>query len=91
MGDHRASITIIARAHGVERRMVDAWINYFPEDGGVSPDRRVREFFEEWWSDALQAYDRSVAPVHREESERRERAEYERLSAKYGEKQDAQD
>jgi len=72
MGDHRALITIKVEAHGVKREAKEWWINYCPEDGGNSLDQRVREFFEEWWGDARDAWDRAESKRLRDERKGRE-------------------
>jgi hypothetical protein len=63
-----------------------ASINWCPEDG-ESIDPRVKEFFDAMWDDARSRYNDLVWESRREEeskaTEKRDRAEYERLKAKY--------
>lgn len=87
MGDFRASIKIEFSMLGVERK-ADMWINWPPQDGWGSMDRRIVEFFEEA---TLAAYDKfqqeeyaAEEEKRQREAEQRDRAEYERLLAKFG-------
>ena len=83
MGDHRASIKIEFEMHGV-RRECDMWINYYPEYMGC--DERVLAFFEEAYQAAMDAWNESIDDYEdrqRRETERAERAEYERLKKKF--------
>ena len=85
MGDHRADIKVEFSIHGKTYKQ-SWWINWFPDDTGV--DQRITDWFSERWEDALARYNMSLAELNREATERElefcERAELERLKAKYG-------
>jgi hypothetical protein len=84
MGDHRFNFKATFEMHGV-KGSCDMWLNWSPRDGEV--DHRIIE----WISGlAMQAMDKWHAEVEdnraqqrAEEIERAERAEYERLKAKF--------
>ena len=86
MSDHRASIKITVEAHGVKRE-TDMDINWYAFDGGVDP--RVREFFERWWEDCMDAYNDQIAEAEARERDKLERAEFKRLGKKFGPTEDA--
>jgi hypothetical protein len=78
MGDHRADIKIKFSMYGEEKK-ADMWINWSPEDSGV--DQRVIDFFEQA---AREMYNKGYLPLLvKEVEEDPERAEYERLKAKF--------
>lgn len=84
MGDHRASITIKFSFHGKEYDH-EWWINWHPNDDGC--DQRIVDWFRECaddgyarFSEANFAYERQMKL---EQEEAMERAEYERLKAKF--------
>lgn len=94
MGDFRATIRIEVEMFEKTYRFHPetgpfsngAWLNWSPdEDDGI--DSRVREFFARMWEDAQQRHAELVHESRREEREReaetRDRAEYERLKAKF--------
>jgi len=87
MGDHRISLTIRAKFHGKVYEIKDAWWNWC---GPVDP--RVIEFFEEMTEDGMRRYHEKMWEADREErarkAEERDRAESERLKAKYGDQGD---
>lgn len=87
MGDYRASIKIEFQMCGVERK-ADMWINWSPEDGRGSLDRRITEFFEEASLAGYAKFDEEMWDAEEENrkaaEEKRDREEYERLSAKFG-------
>lgn len=87
MGDGRAHIKIEFSVHGKDYK-TDMSINWSPEDGGTSIDRRVREWFETCYGDAYGDWQAAIYESEREQRERaeeeRERTEYERLKAKFG-------
>lgn len=82
MGDHRVNIKIEFVAHG-KTYMTDMSINYWPDES-TGVDERVAEFFRTSWDDALGVYYGLVAEAEARAREREERAELERLKAKYG-------
>lgn len=89
MGDRRASIKIEFSMHG-ETKKADMWINWSPSDyDGV--DQRILDFFSKsaremeykFW----EAHERAVKKQQKKAEEEAERKEYERLRAKFEEKQ----
>jgi hypothetical protein len=86
MGDHRASIKIQVSAHGIEDQC-DMWINYWPDDGGYGPDKRILDFFENWWKKARDKYDDEMEAYESSRNKERlkesRRLEYERLKAEF--------
>jgi len=91
MGDHRANIKIEMEFHGV-KDSCDMWVNYSPE-GCCGMDQRVIDFFERVYKKGMAKYDRQMAEYEAERNkeaiEHAEKAELERLKAKY-ESQDKQ-
>lgn len=86
MGDFRASIKIEFSMCGIERKC-DMWINWSPEDGPGTLDRRVTEFFEEASLAGYAKFHEELSKADEENQARRkeeaDRAEYARLKAKY--------
>lgn len=86
MGDHRASIRITAKFHGKTYDSNDWWINYSPS-GDCGCDERVCQFFKKMWEEGHAAYEKSLADYwsekDKEQTEKNEKAELERLKAKY--------
>ena len=84
MGDHRADIKIEFSIHGKTYKQ-SWWINWIDDGDGV--DYRIIDWFRECWQDALARYNCRIAEFNREarekETESCERAELERLQAKY--------
>jgi hypothetical protein len=84
MGDHRATLSIKFEFHGKVYEIKDAWWNW---DVSGELDRRVVEFFQEATEDGLRRYHEAedVYQMERrlEETEKAERAELDRLKAKY--------
>jgi len=84
MGDHRAEVKLEMTLHGKTYKHKFDWINW-DIYGGC--DRRVIECFEDWSRDALSRFNNEMAEAEEaanaEENERKERAELERLKAKY--------
>ena len=85
MGDHSASIKLKMTIHGHTYRQ-EMWINYVADEFLESCDR-VAEWFGRCWTEAKARYDERMYESNRaaieDEEERRDRAEYERLTAKY--------
>ena len=81
MGDFRADITVSMDLVG--REYAQSWnINWTPADCcGV--DRRVAEFFQAAYEDAYGRWRESIDEHESSEIEKRERAELQRLKAKY--------
>lgn len=83
MGDFRASIKIDMEIHGKPYK-ADLWINYAPESSNEpGVDSRVIDFFRDSWEDSLSVYHEQMAEWDAQETERREKAEFERLQQKY--------
>jgi hypothetical protein len=84
MGDHRANVKIEFEFHGKTYKM-DAYINYFPENGSV--DERVTQFFESAYEDGISRYNEKIYKSQEKERkaklEEDERSEYARLRSKY--------
>lgn len=80
MGDHRAHIKITMSAHGRDYK-TEMDINWIDDGDGV--DRRVIEWLRDSYEDSLEACHDFVTEAHARETERRERAELDRLSKKY--------
>jgi hypothetical protein len=84
MGDHRAEVKVSMHLHGKTYEAHWGWINW---DIHAGIDRRVTEWFEECSRDALNRFQDEMWEAEREnreaETERKDRAEYERLKAKY--------
>jgi hypothetical protein len=84
MGDHRASITIIFEAHGVEEKH-EFWINYWPEpDTGV--DRRITDWLSSAWQKCLDAYHNNIdegIEERRAQEKKARRLQYETLRAEF--------
>ena len=83
MGDHRANIKIEFSMYGHTRK-ADMWINWFPSP---DVDQRIIDFFRDAYLEVCDEYD---AICLKEEAKRQElaqeiaeRAEYERLRAKF--------
>ena len=88
MGDHRASIKIEMEFHGVKDKC-DMWINYSPDTSAYpGVDYRIVDFITSVYDRGMAKYDAHCAKLEREshaqDIERSERAELERLTAKYG-------
>lgn len=85
MGDHRASIKIEMEFHGVKDSL-DAWINYVPLSC-CDMDERVVEFFRRVYYAGMEKFEaeRAAAELekNKDEIEKSEREEYERLKTKY--------
>lgn len=85
MGDHRASIKIEMEFHGV-KDSTDMWINYVPESC-CSMDRRVADFFQSVYERGMDIYQAEMKKEdikrNRKQIEAKEKAEYERLKAKF--------
>lgn len=81
MSNFKVSIKIEWDGMGV-RENADMWINYFPGNDGV--DERILEWFRATYAKAYEKYasDQDKAMISAEEAA--ERAEYERLRAKFG-------
>lgn len=84
MGDHRCGIKIEFDAHGKVYK-TDMNINYFDNGDGI--DQRVVDWFSECWGDAFSRYNGQIYEAMKEqrkrEEEHYERAQLERLKAKY--------
>jgi hypothetical protein len=84
MGDHRASIKVKFEMHGHKAEQ-DWWINWHDEGEGC--DRRIIDWFRAQSGIAMSRYDAAMAEhfaeQHKAETEAAERAELERLKAKY--------
>lgn len=88
MGDHRASIKIEFSIYG-ETYKHDSWINWSVGSSEVHEvDQRIIDFFRDSYIDARAKFDEEndVADEKRRiaSAEAHERAEYERLKAKFG-------
>lgn len=86
MGDHRANIKIEIEFHGIKEKC-DMWINYLPgEFEGV--DDRIVKFFRDVYERGMDEYNKIIREYweeqHRNELEKREKDELERLKIKYG-------
>lgn len=85
MGDHRASIKIEFKMHGVEEK-VDMWINWSPDDE-YRCDRRIPEWCAEVAQRARAKWEDEQWEAEREQREaatkRAELEELARLKAKY--------
>jgi hypothetical protein len=86
MSDFKASVKIEFTMFDKTYKLDDYGTYYGWDTGGISP--RVAEFFREAWDDAQARYAEMLHESRREErekeQERLDRAEYERLKAKYG-------
>ena len=87
MGDHRCSIKIEMEFHGVKDHC-DMWINYGGETGEVEGvDDRVIKFIRSVYNRGMEKYndemDDYYEEQHKEETEKKEKAELERLKKKY--------
>lgn len=86
MGDFRADIKIKMESLGKNYKM-GSWINYTPESECYGVDQRIIDFFRNAWDDIKSRHDKKVAKYfeeqHKEEIEKQERAELERLKDKY--------
>ena len=85
MGDHRFAITIKMSFHDEKGEIVDGWFNW---DGGRDGiDSRIVRLIEDVRDRGFARYDNYMAEYHAEqtktETEKAERAEMERLRAKY--------
>ena len=88
MGDHRASIKIEFEMYG-EKKKADMWINWSPDSSECHDvDQRVIDFFREESLSMRAKYDEEMFDYHAEREkqakEEAERAEFDRLFAKYG-------
>lgn len=87
MGDHRAEIKIEFTIHGKTYKQ-EWWINWWANDDGV--DQRIVDWLANCWEDAYMRYNEGVNKIlEKEEKERieaEEKAELERLQAKYEKK-----
>lgn len=88
MGDYRASIKIEWSAMGFNHK-ADMWINYSPNTSECPDiDQRVIDFFREAWTKSYEKFheeeNKAAATAAKREREKSERAEYERLKAKFG-------
>jgi hypothetical protein len=87
MGDHRASVTIEFTFHGKTEK-AEWWINWWPW-GSAAPgvDQRILDWFHEQTEAGMQRYDEQMEQFWRDENkaatEKAERAELDRLAAKY--------
>jgi hypothetical protein len=86
MGDHSCSIKIEFSIHNKTYK-TEMLVNYWPDEDGV--DERVKYFFRKSWNDASARYSDDAAAYFSERDEREimaaERADLERLKAKYPE------
>lgn len=82
MTDFKVSIKISWEGMGV-KDSTDMWINYTPSSECPGLDARVIEFFRENWNKAYTRYQQGI-DRHFATDEDDERAEYERLKAKFG-------
>lgn len=84
MGDHRCNFKATFKMHGVEDSC-DMWINWSPGDSGV--DHRITDWISNLADKAMAKWHAQVEADRMEatkgERETAERAEYERLKAKY--------
>ena len=84
MGDHRAEVKVEMTLHGKTYTHHWGWINW-DIHGGI--DRRVTEWFEECSRDALARFHDEMWKAEADEreaaTEAKDRAEFERLKAKY--------
>lgn len=84
MGDHRCSFKATFEMHGI-KDSCDMYINWSPDGDGV--DRRITEWIEGLASKAMAKWHNEVEAERLErtknESEAAERAQYERLKAKF--------
>ena len=85
MGDHRASIKIEMKFHGIEDK-ADMWINYSPE-GDYNMDRRVVDFFNGVYKRGMVEYNKIMEEYwdnkYKEDIEIAEKRELKRLKEKY--------
>lgn len=78
MGDHRCIITLaVEDFHGVSRQ-IEMNINWNEAD-----DSRITDWLEEVHCEGLYQYREQMADYFRKQDEERERAEFERLKAKF--------
>ena len=86
MGDHRMSIKIEAKFHGVERKM-DSYCNFYPASGYPSIHHAVIEFFEQLYDDGMDVYNEQFRAYEHQarerEQEEQDRRDFIRLQAKY--------
>lgn len=85
MGDHRFSITVKMTFHGAEGEIKDGWFNW---DGGRDGiDSRIIRLLEDVRDQGFSNYDRDtekyLAEQRKGATSEAERAEYERLKAKF--------
>ncbi len=85
MGDHRAEVKVEFTFHGETRKLHLDWVNYV--DGGDGIDDRVRDFFNDAYTDGMSRYHDLVNAEYRKrhaaEIEAEERAQLARLEVKY--------
>lgn len=68
--DSKASINIKFSVFGSKEYKMDAWINYFPAEGGCSLDQRIIDFFEESYQEAYEKYQERCEKIREEEDEK---------------------
>jgi hypothetical protein len=85
MGDHRASIEIVMKAHGKTYEQ-EWWINWNPDES-TGCDRRITDWFSRCWEDAYERYHKRYAEYFVEQEAKRveeeEKKELARLKEKY--------
>lgn len=79
MGDHRVNCKIEAEFHGVKKK-IELDVNWTE---AYQVPYAVYEFFQELYSLGYDRYEDSMAEYHREQKEKDERKEYERLKSKF--------
>lgn len=84
MSDFKVSIKLSWRGMGVEES-TDMYINYWEDSECHGVDQRVIDFFRATWEKAYAQYKDGVAEYIENAEAAAERAEYERLKAKFGE------
>lgn len=86
MGDHRFTISIKMSFHDETGEINDGWFNWDGGRDGV--DSRIVKLIEDVRDRGFARYDNDMEEYNRErnkaETERAERAEYERLKDKFG-------
>jgi hypothetical protein len=82
MGDHRATIKIHFIMHDVDAKQ-EWWINWSPGESIPAVDPRVTEWLAKQAQNALDGYHNAESERRTREIEEKERAEYQRLKAKY--------
>ena len=82
MGDHRFDCEIKFDFHGKVYTFGPCWLNWGPSEVDFI-DQRIVDFFRKSVDDAMGRHAESTYAALDQEWDRRERAEYERLKAKF--------